>query len=145
MAGSRRPPGTELVPAPVNRAANAVPGLAAGLGALWYGAEAGSGWQRVAALVVLAGCGVLAVRGYRAGVRCEARRIAVRGYVWTRVIPREAVTGVTDLPAVRWTSPGGRRRWTPVTALAAVSGELGSVRSRKRGHTARLRRWAARG
>ncbi|MGW8359970.1 hypothetical protein ACWGK1_05270 [Streptomyces wedmorensis] len=144
MAGPRRPAGTELVPAPVNRVANTVPGLAAGLGCVAYGAGAGTGWERAAAVAVLLGCAALALRGYRAGVRCEAERLVVRGYLWTRVIPRAAVTGVTDLPAVRWTSPGGRRRWTPVTAFAAASGEIGATRARKREGTARLRRWAAR-
>ncbi|GGY12417.1 hypothetical protein ACFY8X_08055 [Streptomyces tanashiensis] len=142
---ARRPGGTELAPTRANRVANALPGLAPGLGLLVYAAEAGAPGERAAAVAAVLVCAVLAVRGYRAGVRCEAERLVVRGYVWTRVIPRAAVTGVTGLPAVRWTSAGGRRRWTPVTAFATVSGETGGVRSRKRHSAARLRRWAARG
>ncbi|SED51707.1 hypothetical protein [Streptomyces sp. TLI_105] len=133
------------MPTPANRAANAALGLALGLGSLAYGAEAGTGWERAAVVVAVLGCGILAVRGFRAGVRCEAERLVVRGFVRTRVIPRAAVTGVTDFPSVRWTSPRGRPRWTPVTVFAEVSGETGGARSRKRGNTARLRRWAARG
>ncbi|MGW8767823.1 hypothetical protein ACWGN5_35665 [Streptomyces sp. NPDC055815] len=133
-----------LVPTFANRVANTALGVAPGLGCIQYGVEAGTGWQQAAAVVALLAFGTLAVRGYRAGVRCEAERLVVRGYVWTRVIPRAAVTGVTDLPAVRWTSPGGRRRWTPVTVFTTLSGETAGVRARKRSNTARLRRWAAR-
>ncbi|MEV4426589.1 hypothetical protein ACIGN6_34780 [Streptomyces sp. NPDC053792] len=135
--------GVELVPVLVNRVANTVPGLAPCLGALAYGAEAGAAWQRAVAVAVVVVCGILAVRGFRAGVRCEPDRVVVRGYVRTRVIPRAVVTGVTALPAVRWTSPGGRPRWTPVTAFATVSGEPGGARSRKRSNAAALRRWAS--
>ncbi|WP_369143896.1 hypothetical protein [Streptomyces sp. R44] len=133
-----------LLPTLANRVANTTLGLASALGCVQYGVEAGTGWQRAAAMVALLGCGTLAVRGYRAGVRCEAERLVVRGYVWTRVIPRAAVTGVTDFPAVRWTSPRGRSRWTPVAVFSTLSGETAGVRARKRSNTARLRRWAAR-
>ncbi|MFC9596128.1 hypothetical protein ACFTUC_40840 [Streptomyces sp. NPDC056944] len=143
--GSRRGPVTELVPLRVNRVANAVLGLAPGAGLLAYGVEAATVPERAVAAVAVLVCGGLAVRGYRAGVRCEAGRLVVRGFLWSRAIPRTAVTGVTGFPAVRWTSPGGRRRWTPVAAFTTVSGETRGVRSRKRDNTARLRRWAARG
>ncbi|MFF7436509.1 hypothetical protein [Streptomyces sp. NPDC008122] len=141
----RRAPGTELVPALVDRPADTLPGLVPGVGLLLYGAEDGTGWGRASAVAAALACGVLAVRGFRAGVRCEARRLVVRGFVWTRVIPRAAVTGVTGFPAVRWTAPGGRRRWAPVTAFVEVSEETGGTRSRKRSSTVSLRRWAARG
>ncbi|MFI1655693.1 hypothetical protein ACH4ZU_12400 [Streptomyces sp. NPDC020472] len=136
---------TELVPTAVNRLANTALGLVPGAGFLVYGAGAGAGWERAAAVAAALACGILAVRGFRAGVRCEAERLVVRGFVWTRVIPRAAVTGVTGFPAVRWTTPGGRRRWTPVTALVEASEEKEGTRSRKRAGVARLRRWAARG
>lgn len=141
----RGAPVTELVPTLVNRLANTLPGLAPGAGLLVYGAADGTGWGRASAVAAALACLVLAVRGFRAGVRCEARRLVVRGFVRTRVIPRAAVTGVTDFPAVRWTTPGGRRRWTPVTAFVEASEEAGGTRSRKRSNTVRLRRWAARG
>ncbi|ROQ31935.1 hypothetical protein EDD98_0901 [Streptomyces sp. PanSC19] len=137
--------GVELVPVFANRLANTALGVVCGLGCLAYGAEAGPLWARVVAAVAVPGCAVLAVRGYRAGVRCEGERLVVRGFLWTRVVPRASVGEVTDFPAVRWTTPDGRNRWTPVTAFATVSGETGGARSRKLGHTARLRRWAARG
>ncbi|MEU2236038.1 hypothetical protein [Streptomyces vietnamensis] len=133
------------MPTPANRVANTALGVVLGLGCLAYGAEAGTAGERTAAVVAVLVCAVLAVRGFRAGVRCEGERLVVRGYAWTRVIPRAAVTEVTDFPAVRWTSPGGRRRWTPVVAFAEVSGELDGARACKRSNTARLRRWAVRG
>ncbi|MER5205319.1 hypothetical protein [Streptomyces sp. NPDC002825] len=133
------------MPTPVNRAANALPGLVPGVGSLVYGAGAGTAGEWAVALAAVLACATLAVRGYRAGVRCETERLVVRGFLWTRVIPRTAVTGVSGLPAVRWTTAGGRRRWTPVWAFAVVSEETGGTRSRKRSNTARLRRWAARG
>ncbi|MFF8376362.1 hypothetical protein ACF07V_09570 [Streptomyces sp. NPDC015661] len=137
--------GVEIVPAFANRVANGVLGVVFGLGSLLYGTQAEEAWARVAAAVVGLGCAVLAVRGYRAGVRCEGGRLVVRGFLWTRVVPRAAVDAVTDFPAVRWTTPAGRKRWTPVTAFATVSGETAGARSRKLAGTAKLRRWAARG
>ncbi|MGW5775244.1 hypothetical protein [Streptomyces sp. NPDC003863] len=130
------------MPTSANRAANALPGLVPGAGFLVYGAEAGTAGEWAAALAAVLACGILAGRGYRAGVRCEAERLVVRGFVRTRVIPRAAVT---DFPAVRWTTPGGRRRWTPVTVFVETTEEKEGTRSRKRANTARLRRWAARG
>ncbi|MFD8209073.1 hypothetical protein ACFV2S_22090 [Streptomyces sp. NPDC059695] len=133
------------MPTRVNRAAHTVLGLAPGAGLLGYGAEASTAPERAVAVAAFLACAGLAVRGYRAGVRCEAERLVVRGFLWSRVIPRAAVTGVTGFPAVRWTSPGGRRRWTPVAAFTTASGETSGARSRKRENTVRLRRWAARG
>lgn len=136
--------GAELVPTVANRVANALLGALLAAGCAAYAAEA-DGARVWAAVGLGAGGVVLAVRGYRAGVRCEAERLVVRGFLRTRVVPRAAVTGVTGLPAVRWVSARGRSRWTPVTAFAVVSGETGAARARKRQSTTRLRRWAAGG
>ncbi|KQX53230.1 MULTISPECIES: hypothetical protein [unclassified Streptomyces] len=135
----------ELVPTLVNRLANTGLGLAPGVGFAVYAVEAGAARQRAAAVAAVLACAIVAVRGFRAGVRCEAGRLVVRGFVWTRSIPRSSVTEVTPFPAVRWTTPGGRRRWTPLWAFTEPTEGTRGAQSRKRTNTTRLRRWAAGG
>ncbi|MFE7510977.1 hypothetical protein ACFU8I_07065 [Streptomyces sp. NPDC057540] len=72
------------MPTRVNRAAHTAVGLAPGAGLLGYGAEASAAPERAVAVAAFLACVGLAVRGYRAGVRCEEntvrlRRRAVRG------------------------------------------------------------------
>ncbi|MFB7515883.1 hypothetical protein [Streptomyces sp. NPDC056144] len=140
-------PGTNLTPRPLHRVGNAGLGIAPAIATLVSLPEAwAEGWRVTAALLaVLAACGVLAVRGYRLRVRYEAHRLVVRGYLRTRTIPRESVTSVTDFPAVRWTTPSGRRRWTPIMAFAVSESGPESMRAHNLRNTARLRRWASRG
>jgi hypothetical protein len=57
---------------------------------------------------------VLAVRGFRTGARLNRTSVTVRGYLWSRTIPRRAITELTTLPALRWTSRSGASRWTPL-------------------------------
>ncbi|MFI8290774.1 hypothetical protein ACIGBL_16755 [Streptomyces sp. NPDC085614] len=133
----------ELRPTAVNRAANAGLGLVPGVLACVEGVRATGAADRATAGVIAALCAVIAVRGYRVGVRCAAGRLTVRGWLWTRTIERDRITAVTGFPAVRWTAPSGRRRWTPVGAFVGNEGELAGVRRRKRDNRAALRRWAA--
>ncbi|MEV5974815.1 hypothetical protein [Streptomyces sp. NPDC051921] len=130
----------ELLPTTPNRIANTVLGGAPAVGLAVPAAE-GSGVAAAAALAFL----VVAVRGWRVGVRCERDRLVVRGFLWTRRVDRARIGAVTGFPAVRWTSRRGGRRWTPVLALLDSAGEetAGSY-ARKRENLARLRRWAAR-
>jgi hypothetical protein len=46
---------------------------------------------------------VLACRGYRLAVETRSNALTVRGMLRTRVIPRAAISEVTDYPAVVWT------------------------------------------
>ncbi|WP_435285308.1 hypothetical protein [Streptomyces bacillaris] len=107
--------------------------------------QADHGVLRFAAGLVVIAFAVLAVRGYRLGVTCEHARMTVRGYLRTRVIDRERISEVTDFPAVRWTAPSGRQRWTPLVALRTSPGEFPATRLRKEHAVSKLRRWARRG
>lgn len=131
----------ELSPPAVSRVANSSPGILGVLGSVAYGVEAGGVSGRVGAGLAGLGFACLAVRGYRLGVSCESGRATVRGFFRSRVIPREAITEVTAFPALRWTSAGGRRHWTPVGALMIDNGEWAGIMRSKRAGIAKLRRW----
>lgn len=94
------------------------------------------------ACLAVVGFVVIAVRRYRLGVRCRQTTLVVRGYLRTRVIARENITGITDFPAVRWTTHGGRRRWTPITAFMTSTGEISASQIHKERALGTLRRWA---
>src|SRR5215218_6787088 len=64
--------------------------------------------------------GWLGVRGYRMRVVLDDSAIAVHGYLWSRRIPADVVAGISLLPAIRWVSKRGRRRWTPITPFAEL-------------------------
>jgi hypothetical protein len=134
----------ELSPSRPNRLANCALGALPAAGCVAYAAQAGDGVTRFAACALAAASVVLAVRGYRLGVTCAQGRLTIRGYLRTRVIPLGSVTAITGFPAVRWVTPSGRGRWTPVTAFMPGPGEIPAVRARKRLMLARLRRWAGR-
>ncbi|MEV7276683.1 hypothetical protein [Streptomyces sp. NPDC093111] len=127
-----------LLPTTLNRVANTIPGSAPAVGFAVHAAETAAGWAAAAALASL----VLAVRGWRLGVRCEPGHLVVSGYLRSRRIDRSRITGVTDFPAVRWTAPGGGKRWTPVLAFLGTSEETAGTYRRKRENVVRLRRWA---
>ncbi|WP_145497812.1 hypothetical protein [Streptomyces sp. CFMR 7] len=135
----------QLSPTPLNRLANSCLGVVPAVAGIAYAVQADRGVLRLAAgLAVIAFC-VLAVRGYRLGVTCEHARMTVCGYLRTRVIDRERISEVTDFPAVRWTAPSGRQRWTPLVALRTSPGEFPATRLRKEHAVSKLRRWARRG
>ncbi|MCX5352315.1 MULTISPECIES: hypothetical protein [Streptomyces] len=134
----------ELLPWRVNRVANSAPGVIPAVVAIAYLAQAGGILPRLLACLSLIGFAVIAVRGYRLGVRCEHRTLVVRGYLRTRVIARESITGITDFPAVRWTTPRGRKRWTPITAFMTNTTEISVSRRHKAQAVGKLRRWARR-
>ncbi|GGW14638.1 hypothetical protein GCM10018980_63810 [Streptomyces capoamus] len=132
----------ELAPLMPNRLANSVLGVGPAVGGVVYAVQADGMLARVAACLAVTGFVVLAVRGYRLGVTCLPTALVVRGYLRTRVIARESITGITDFPAVRWTTRGGRRRWTPLTALMTSAGEVSGMRVQKERALGQLRRWA---
>jgi hypothetical protein len=75
----------------------------------------GDGPVRAAGVLALIGI-VLASRVYRPAVETRSDSITVWGMVRTRVIPRASITEITNYPAIVWTDPAGRRRWSPVLA-----------------------------
>src|SRR5436190_21898705 len=61
-------------------------------------------------------CAWMAVSAIRQCVILSSSTIIVRGWLWSRRVPRDAVTAITDWPAIRWSS-GDRDRWSPVHAF----------------------------
>ncbi|MFJ9569995.1 hypothetical protein [Streptomyces bacillaris] len=135
----------QLSPTPLNRLANSCLGVVPAVAGIAYVVQADHGVLRFAAGLAVIAFAVLAVRGYRLGVTCEHARMTVRGYLRTRVIDRERISEVTDFPAVRWTAPSGRQRWTPLAALRTSPGEFPATRLHKERAVSKLRRWARRG
>jgi hypothetical protein len=76
--------------------------------------------------VVLAVAVFLAIRSNRMGVRYAPDGLEVRGILRTRWIPENQVVRITRFPAVRWQTPAGKGRWTPISAFYGI-GQLGSV------------------
>jgi hypothetical protein len=132
----------ELSLSTLNRLANSSLGAVPAAGGVAYGVQASDGFPRIVAWFAVVVCVVLAVRGYRLGVTCDNTKATIRGYLRTRVIEKERITGITDFPAVRWTTRTGHKRWTPITALLTSSSETAGTRLSKERNTAKLRRWA---
>ncbi|MGW1531046.1 hypothetical protein [Streptomyces aureus] len=126
-----------------NRLANAALGVVPAVAGVACALDAGSWPPRLGAAAAVTGFAVLAVRGYRLGVTWDQRRLTVRGHLRTRVIHREQITEITDFPAVRWRTPEGRTRWTPLTDLVTASGEFAKTRHRKERSLKKLRGWLA--
>ncbi|MFG3013269.1 hypothetical protein ACGFZB_22925 [Streptomyces cinerochromogenes] len=132
----------ELSPLTLNRLANSILGAGPAAGGVAYAVRADDVLSRLAACLAAIGFAVIAIRGYRLGVRCEHATLVIRGYLRTRVIARESITGITDFPAVRWTTHRGRKRWTPITAFMTSTGEISATRLHKERALGKLQRWA---
>ncbi|HEY5833720.1 hypothetical protein [Streptomyces sp.] len=132
----------EVAPSRSNRVANSCLGALPAAVTIAYEAQATGAYPRLAALPALVAFTALAVRGYRAGVVCGNGELTVRGWLWTRVIPRKSITGITDYPAVRWTDARGRNRWSPMWVLQPARGETARTTAAKRRHVAAIRHWA---
>ncbi|MET9450721.1 hypothetical protein [Streptomyces cinerochromogenes] len=132
----------ELSPLTLNRLANSLLGAGPAAGGIAYAVRADDVLSRLAACLAVIGFAVIAIRGYRLGVRCEQATLVIRGYLRTRVIARESITGITDFPAVRWTTHRGRKRWTPITAFMTSTGEISATRLHKERALGKLQRWA---
>ncbi|QTE01204.1 hypothetical protein S1361_28000 [Streptomyces cyanogenus] len=128
----------------LNRLANSGLGAVPAVGCIAYAVQADTAVARLGGGLALIGFAVLAVRGYRLGVSCEHSRLVIRGYLRTRVIDRQRITEITDFPAVRWTAPNGRKRWTPLTAFMTSPGEIPATRLHKDRGIRKLRQWARR-
>lgn len=86
----------------------------------------------------------LAVRGYRVGVAVTPAAVIVRGYLWSRTVPRAAVVEVTGFPALRWQGSGPKLRWTPIVAFADFGGVLPFVVEHGERQVSQLRRLVVR-
>lgn len=132
----------ELSPSTSNRLANSSLGAVPAVGGVAYGIQASDGFPRLAAWFAVIGLTLLAIRGYRLGVTCDNTKATIRGYLGTRVIEKQHITGITDFPAVRWTTRTGHKRWTPITAFMTGPSETAGTRLSKVSNTAKLRHWA---
>jgi hypothetical protein len=56
----------------------------------------------------------LVIRSFRAGVKCEDHRLLIRGWFWSRTIPKEQIVCVTNRKFVEWTSKRGTKRYSPL-------------------------------
>jgi hypothetical protein len=56
----------------------------------------------------------LIIRSFRAGIECLDDMLIVRGWFWSRSIPRSSVTGVSRWRNILWTSRSGGARLTPL-------------------------------
>jgi len=135
-----------LRPLVVARVVSVAPGV--GLVVLaWVlvGDGALGGWRWPGGLLAVVAGAYLAVRAPGCEVVCDQRGVVVRGWLWTRTMPRRAVLEVTDFPAVRWRDGRGRPRWTPLSMLWTSSRMLPVFVAHSQEQVRRLRRWVRRG
>lgn len=89
--------------------------------------------------------GVVAmVRGVLYRVVLADDTMTVKGYLWSRKIPKSAIRSVTRFPAVRWRDETGRMRWSPLVGFMQGN-TLPFVERRSEGGEAELRRWLRKG
>ncbi|MET8081296.1 hypothetical protein [Streptomyces sp. NPDC005303] len=131
----------ELAPSRRGRVANSGLGALPAAVTILYAAQTTAAFPRLSACVVLSASVIIAVRGYRLCVTCENTELTVRGYLRTRTIPRSSITEITDFPAVRWTDPSGRRRWSPLWVLHRGPHETAGIAASKNRNIAALRNW----
>lgn len=84
----------------------------------------------------------LAWRGYRMGAETRGSSVTVWGLLRTRVIAREAISEVTDFPAIVWTDAVGRSHWSPVLAFQTPPRALSGIAEHHAACVKRLRQWA---
>lgn len=78
-------------------------------------------------------------RGLRLGAVVSPSQVVVRGYLWDRTIPRQALTGMTNYPSLVWTGARGQARKTPVHALAYNPRALTAINNESKAQSQRLR------
>ena len=86
-------------------------------------------WPPAAALGFL---GLLSgFRGARGSVTLDPEAVTVRGLMWSRTIPREAITLMDEdgvfAPTIEWTSARGTKRLTPLMFLVDTSKGWGPI------------------
>jgi hypothetical protein len=136
---------TILRPLRITRFANGVPGVFIVLMTLGLGSGRPVPLSWLPTVILLAVGVVLAVRGYRMGVRYDDTAVTVYGLLRTRVILKASIVEITPFPAVRWRAASGRLRWTPVTAFLESSRGLRFVNAHNQRCVDHLGEWADRG
>lgn len=92
----------------------------AGVMFVWAGTVIRPGWPWYAFGVLAFVFGVVvAVRIPGSCVVLTADTAIVKGQLWSRTIPRRAITSITPWPFIKWTDSRGRKRSTPVSVLNA--------------------------
>lgn len=77
------------------------------------------------AFIASAGMAVLfGVRSWRQSVTLAPDRIVVRGFLWSRTVSRDRVTGVSDFGWLVWTDARARKFLSPLTVFWIVPGAL---------------------
>lgn len=85
---------------------------------------------------------IVAVRSFLMKVVLRDGVVEIRGWMWSRRIPRSAVVSVSEFPAVRWTdNTSGRARWSPVVWMMTGSRTLGFINRYNRAELKKLRKW----
>jgi hypothetical protein len=125
----------------ITRIANMLPGsVLIGLGVDWWFEATGDRYLVGAAVLATVGV-VLAVRGYRLGVRYDGATLTVRGMFRSRKIQKSSIRDITVFPAVRWSSSSGRTVWTPIIAFAELDTVIAPVARRNEQAIEKLERW----
>lgn len=125
----------------ITRIASMLPGgVLVGLGIEWWFEATADRYLARAAVLAAVGV-ILAIRGYRLGVRCDSDTFTVRGIFRSRTIDRSMILDITAFPAVRWTSRSGTTIWTPIIAFAEPGTVIASVANRNEQAIAELERW----
>ena len=95
--------------------------------------------------VLLSALGLwLAVRAYWVGVQADERTVRVKGLLWSRTIPIDRIKRITTFPAISWTAPSGRTRWTPIYAFTEFGGAIRRVHAHNTQTTDQLQQWVGR-
>jgi hypothetical protein len=96
----------------------------------------------VATLVLFIGVPLwLVVRSFRAGVKCEDRRLLIRGWFWSRTIPKDQILRVTNRKFVEWTSKRGAKRYSPLLMFWTWPRSYGSLDSYNSDALMTVTRW----
>jgi hypothetical protein len=86
----------------------------------------------------------LTVRAYGIGVQADEQSIRVKGLLWSRTIPIDRIKRITTFPAISWTAPSGRTRWTPIYAFTEFGRAIRSVEDHNTLSTEQLQEWVGR-
>ncbi|MEV6411973.1 PH domain-containing protein [Kribbella sp. NPDC051718] len=92
-------------------------------------------------LVSLAVAAYIGLFGWRLGVVADDDGIEVHGLFRNRRIARDAVTSITDFPAVRWKSSDGKSHWTPIFAFTNIHRVMPLVDRHNEAAIALLQHW----
>jgi len=86
----------------------------------------------------------LVIRSFRAGVRLSDDRMLIRGWFWSRSIPRDRIVGLTPRKFVEWTSETGSTRLSPLTVFWTWPNSWGLFDSYNGGAFEKINHWIGR-